>query len=190
MKLDALPAGETQSAVAVGVGQLVQGQVLLRRHPSAGDLAADHEHIMLAQSFAAAGFAGVAVLLLIGAVKLEELFILLAEMIAVLPHLFADGAAQGATALLDPFHRRTIRLLHAVFGGAVRVLPRFDRHTFILPPIKAAESSLIRSNYLYSFSRIGQVIIGKTEPRPLGSGGGLHPAANAAGSPSQANRLR
>ena len=102
MELDALPAGEAQGAVGVGVGQLVQGQVLLRRHAAAGDLAADHEHVMLAQSLSAAGLAGVAVLLLIGAVELQQLLVLLAEMIAVLVQFLGDRAAQPRLFSLMP----------------------------------------------------------------------------------------
>src|SRR5579883_527055 len=109
MKLDALPARETQRAVAVNIGEFIQGQVLLRRHAPAGNLAADHKHIMLAQSLAAAGFAGIAVLLLIGAVKLEKLLVLLAEMIAVFLKLLADRTAQGAAVFFDSFDGGTAR---------------------------------------------------------------------------------
>ena len=50
VELNALPRGEAQGAVGVLPGQLVHGQILLRRHPAAGDLAADHEHVMLADA--------------------------------------------------------------------------------------------------------------------------------------------
>src|SRR5262249_15769751 len=145
VELDALPAGEAQGAVAVSVGQLVQGEILLRRHAAARNLAAHHEHVVLAKPLAAAGLAGVAVLLLIGAVGLQGLVGLLAERIAVFPQFFGDRAAQGTTVLLDPFHGRTARFLDRPFGGPVRALMRFARHT--LTP--GVESSLSRSIYLY-----------------------------------------
>ena len=58
VELDALPAGEAQRAVGVLAGQLVHGQVLVRRQPAAGDLAADHEHVVLAQPLACGGPCG------------------------------------------------------------------------------------------------------------------------------------
>src|SRR5262249_13945397 len=73
--------------------------------------------------------AGVAVLLLIGAVELQELLVLLAEMIAVCPQFLSDRAAQGTTVLLDPFHGRTTWLLDGPLGGSVRALMHFTRHS-------------------------------------------------------------
>ena len=57
--------GEAQRAVGVPAGEVVEGQVLLGRQPAAGNLAADHEHVMLADALLAAVLAGVAVFLLV-----------------------------------------------------------------------------------------------------------------------------
>ena len=109
VKLDALTAGEAQRPLSILAGQVVHGEVLIRRNPAAGNFAADHEHIVFAEAFGAAALAGVAVFLLIGAVELEQLFILLAEAVGVLPQLVGDGAAQRLTGFLDAFRGRALR---------------------------------------------------------------------------------
>ena len=83
-------------------GQIVHGEILVRRDPAAGNLATDHEHIMFAEPLGAAALAGVAVFLLIGAVELEQLFVLFAEAVGVLPQFVGDAAAQARLASLIP----------------------------------------------------------------------------------------
>ena len=93
MKLNALPGREAQGAVAVLVRDGIDGEILSRGHASAGNLAADHEHEVLADALLLAVLAGVAVFLLIAAVELEELLVVLTEMIIVPSQLSADAAA-------------------------------------------------------------------------------------------------
>src|SRR5438270_196487 len=63
MELDALPGREAQGAVAVLVRDGIDGEILSRGHASAGNLAADHEHEVLADALLLAVLAGVAVFL-------------------------------------------------------------------------------------------------------------------------------
>ena len=77
MKLDALARGDAQSVVAVFRREIVEHNPLLRRHHAAGNPPADHHDVFLA------GLAQVAVVLLIGAVKFQELVVVLGEMVGV-----------------------------------------------------------------------------------------------------------
>ena len=73
VKLDALARGDAQRVVAVSRGEIVEHAPLLRRHHAAGNAAADHHDVFLA------GLAQVAVVLLIAAVKFQELVVVLAK---------------------------------------------------------------------------------------------------------------
>ena len=70
VKLNALARREPQPAIGVFAGQIVDGQILLGAYFAAGDFAPHHEHVRLAAALLAI-FAGIAVVLLIRAVKLE-----------------------------------------------------------------------------------------------------------------------
>ena len=56
VELDSLSRGEAEGPVGVGAGQIVHGQVLLGGQLSAGNLAAHHEHVVLADAFLASRF--------------------------------------------------------------------------------------------------------------------------------------
>ena len=75
VELDALTRGDAQGVVAVLGGEVVEGDPLLRRHDAARDAAADHDQPLLA------GLAEVPVVLLIDAVKLDELLVILGELL-------------------------------------------------------------------------------------------------------------
>src|SRR6266498_4167988 len=109
VELDALPRSETQRPVRVLVGQLVHGEVLRRSQPPARDLAAQHEHIVLADAVFLACLAGVAVFLLVGAVKLEQVLVRLTEMVRLGEKVRADGAAQLTAVLLHLRDGRALR---------------------------------------------------------------------------------
>ena len=123
VQLDALPAGEAQRAVGVLAGEVVHAEVLLGGEPAAGDLAADHEDVVLAQPLAAPGLAGVAVLLLVAAVELDQVLVRVVELVGAGGQFLGDRAAQPAAVFLDQFDRRPLRLAR---GGFVR------RHQSIL----------------------------------------------------------
>ena len=74
VELDALPRGDTQGIVAILRGEVVEHAPLLRRHHAAGDAAANHHDVFLA------GLAQIAVVLLIRAVKFQELVVVLGKM--------------------------------------------------------------------------------------------------------------
>ena len=92
----------------MGTGKVVHRQILLRGQPAARDLAAHHEHVVLANPFLLAVLAGVAIFLLISAVELKQLLVLLGEMVGVVQELKADAPAQVPAVLLDSFHSRTL----------------------------------------------------------------------------------
>ena len=75
MKLDALARGDAERVVAVLRREIVEHAPLLRGHHAAGDATPDHHDVFLA------GLAQVAVVLLIRAVKLQELIVVLGEMV-------------------------------------------------------------------------------------------------------------
>ena len=95
VELNALAGGEAQRAVRVLASKIVQRQILVRQDAAAGNLASDHEHVVLAQSLGPARLAGVAVLLLIGAVELEQALVLVVEFGSVLLQFLGDVAAQA-----------------------------------------------------------------------------------------------
>ena len=78
------------------------------RDLAAGDLAADHEHVRLAGLLPMPVLAGVAVVLLIGAVELDQLLVLIVEMIDVPGQVLGDGAAQLPAGFLDDLDLGTL----------------------------------------------------------------------------------
>ncbi len=103
VQLQPLPRGDPQRSVAVVLAQIQLGEELVGGHFSAGDAGADHEHVRLAL----AGSVGVLVLamvlvvLLIGAVVLEQLGVVFDEVVGVFPQLLGDGAAKLAAPLFE-----------------------------------------------------------------------------------------
>ena len=87
VQLQALPRGDAERGVADFVAQIELGQQLIAGEPAAGDGGADHEAVELGLGggAVAAGFgAALAVVLLVGAVVLEQLGAVLAdEVVAV-----------------------------------------------------------------------------------------------------------
>src|SRR5262249_15018039 len=128
VKLDALPGSEAQRAVAVVASQPIHGEVLRRRYTAARYLATDHEHVVLADALFAAGLAGIAVFLLVGAVELEQLLVLIVEMIGVRVKLFRDAAAQVPAAFFDGFDRGPIWRCSLSGRGPCRANLSFSWH--------------------------------------------------------------
>ena len=93
MKLYALAGREAQGAIGIFAGEIVDGQILSGSEAAAGELAADHEHMVLADAGFRSVLAGVAVFLLIGAVELEKLLVGLGEVIDGLYQLECDRPA-------------------------------------------------------------------------------------------------
>src|SRR5262249_53197752 len=157
VKLDALARGDRKRAVAAAVGEIVECEVLVRRDFAARDLAADHEHVVLADAALGAILAGVAVVLLIGAVELQQLLVLIVEVVGVFKKLEGDGAAQGAAGLLDAldrgaldrwYHRRGRS--HGPAPGSRLGLLHFDgiptRRTGINVRVSGARITLVRTS--------------------------------------------
>jgi len=96
MKLDGLARGNTQRIVAILGRQPVEHAPLIGRHHATGDAAADHHDVFLA------GLAQVAVILLVGAVKLQELVFVLGKMVGVrVVQRRGDGAGERRRRFLD-----------------------------------------------------------------------------------------
>jgi len=76
--------------------QPVEHAPLIGRHHATGDAAADHHDVFLA------GLAQVAVILLVGAVKLQELVFVLGKMVGVrVVQRRGDGAGERRRRFLD-----------------------------------------------------------------------------------------
>ena len=98
VKLDALARGDSQSIIAVIRRELVEDAVLFGRHDAAGNAAANHHDIFFA------GLAKVAVVLLIRAVKFQELVVVLGEMVVGrIVERRGNRAGQGRDGGLDVF---------------------------------------------------------------------------------------
>ncbi len=115
VELHALAGGQAQRAVGVAVGQGVQRQPLRRGQPPGRGADAHHEGPVLVLAGLLAGGGGVAVVLLIGAVKLQQGIAGLAQPALGMGgvQLGRDGAAQAAAVQLDAFgwgkfHRRAL----------------------------------------------------------------------------------
>ena len=100
MQLQPLAAGDPQRGVADLVAQIELGQQLIAGQLAAGNLGADHERVGLGRlAFVPLGAAGgtrVAVVLLIGAVVLEQLDAGLAEEVVAVVQLLGNLAAQDS----------------------------------------------------------------------------------------------
>lgn len=98
VKLDALAGGEAQGVVAIARGEVVEGDPLRRGHDATRDAAADHHHELLG------GLAQVAVILLIDAVKLDELLVILGKTVRCrVGHRRGDIPRERGNGLLDDF---------------------------------------------------------------------------------------
>ena len=105
VQLQPLPAGDAERGVAQLVAEVDLGQQLVGGQLPAGNAGADHEHVRLAglslHPIGPGGAAGVAVVLLVGAVELEQLATVLAEVIVLVDELLADHAAKVVAFELD-----------------------------------------------------------------------------------------
>ena len=120
VQLQALAAGDAQRGVADFVAQIELGQQLLAGQLAAGNLGADHERVglgALALVLRAAAGPRVAVVLLVGAVMLQQLDAGLAEKVVRVAQLRADIAAQVVALDLEDFDRAEFRLRRTWCGG-------------------------------------------------------------------------
>jgi len=88
MQLERLAAGDLQGAVAQLIAHVKVSQQLGHREPSAGNARPDHHLIGLASALIARGSPCIAIILLIGTVKFQELNRVLVKMIGVGSQLF------------------------------------------------------------------------------------------------------
>ncbi len=96
MKLNALPGREPQRVVAVGRGEFIEGDPLRGGHDAAGNAAPDHHLVFFAR------FAQVAVILLIGAVKLQKLGVIVRKAIGGrVGHSGGEVAREGRIVRLE-----------------------------------------------------------------------------------------
>ena len=114
VQLQALAGGDPQRGVAHLVAQVELGQQLLAGQLAAGNLGADHERVGLGRlalaALDAAGGPRVAIVLLIGAVVLQQLDAGLAEEVVAVAQLLADIAAQVVALDLEDFDRTELWL--------------------------------------------------------------------------------
>ena len=106
MKLNPLARRETKGAVGISAGQLVHGEILLGGEPAAGNFATHHEHVVLAHAVLLAVLAGVAILLLVGAVEFEQLLVGFAKVIRVRCQFLGNRAAKLPARFFRSFDRR------------------------------------------------------------------------------------
>src|SRR5439155_22507854 len=101
VKLDALPRRDTQRAIGITVGKIVEREVLVGGQASAGDADAHHElpDLVVAALLALGG--AVAVVALIDAVKLEEAIPGLVEGVRRVGEIARQMPAQLPALLLD-----------------------------------------------------------------------------------------
>ena len=131
MELDALPSGKPDGAVAVVARKLVHTQVLRRGQPAAWNLAADHEHVMLADALFSPRLAGVAIFLLIRTVELEQLLVLLVKVVCVLLEFLGDGPTQLPTPLLNSLSSGPLRCRGPGNGRSGRGNFGFSGHQYL-----------------------------------------------------------
>ena len=90
---------------------VVHREVLVRGQLPAGQLEPDHEHVRLADAAFDAVLAGVAVLLLVAAVELDEALVRVAEVVERrVGELLGERAAEVAALGLVPLDRGELRL--------------------------------------------------------------------------------
>ena len=100
VELEALPRGDAQGAVGMLVGEPLEREILLAGHGTGRDRHPDHEGVRLLQPRRFQRPPGVAVVLLVGAVELEQRDVVVAEVGALGAERLGDGAAQVPPAAL------------------------------------------------------------------------------------------
>ena len=101
MELEILASGDAQRAVGKARGDLIMRQVLRRSDPSSWHLGAQHEHVAFLLALFFALLAGVAIFLLIHAVKLQDLGAGRRKMRSLLAQLLTHRPAQQVAALFN-----------------------------------------------------------------------------------------
>ena len=103
VELEALAGGHPEGAVGVVVGEPLEPEVLLGRDGAGRDRDPHHEGVGLLEPGGLERPPGVAVVLLVGAVELEQMGIVLAEVRPLRRQRLGDGAAQVPPAALGDF---------------------------------------------------------------------------------------
>ena len=122
--LDRLAGREPDRAIAKFIAHVDRRQELVGRELSAGHARADHERDLALALGALAGLAGFAVILLVGAVVLEQLHARLAEARARVGEFLRDVALEVVARGLGDLHGRG-------FGDGGRTGWHFVRHGFL-----------------------------------------------------------
>jgi hypothetical protein len=110
VELKSLPRGDAQRSIGKPVAQVERAEQLAGRQTAAGNLQTHHEHVPLARS-RLAPFASVAVVLLVGAVKLQQRHIVGGKFVRIARQFVHDRATQELARLLDQLLLRSFRLL-------------------------------------------------------------------------------
>src|SRR5262249_17324345 len=121
MQLDPLSCREAERPVGVGTRQLIDGQILLGGQLATRYPATDHEYVLLAAPFSSPVFSSIPIILLVAAVKLEELLILIRKMSRLPTQLLRDRPAKLPARFLDSFDCGELRGHHArVVSGPLK----------------------------------------------------------------------
>lgn len=105
VKLQSLSAGDPECAIGELVAEVEFGKELCGSESAAGDACADHAAVLLTERFAVVrfGFAGIAVVLEIGAVMFEDGGGVVGEFGAIVGKFFDEGAAELPGRLFEGF---------------------------------------------------------------------------------------
>ena len=145
MELETLPGGDPERAVAEPVGQVVEREILLRGHRAGRNGDAHHELPGLLPAFGLAPPARVAVVLLVGAVELEQLEVVVPEVGRLPGQRIADRAPQVTAVALGQLD------LGRRLGGhdviLTRGVMRWRPHSVLCSPVQ-------RPSRLYSPSSL------------------------------------
>jgi hypothetical protein len=102
VQLNALAGGGSQGAVAVLVGEAIEGEIQLWGDIPAGVAGTQHHLIVLLLALGTV----VAVILLVRAMKLKDLNRRFREVVGILQQFAGHGLAQEVTILFDRLHLR------------------------------------------------------------------------------------
>src|SRR5688572_15682528 len=95
MELDALPGGNPERVIAVVRGEIVEDNPLRRGHNAAGDTPTNHHDELLLR------LAQIPVVLLVDAVKLDELLVVGGELVRARGHSSRNSAAKRRVRFFD-----------------------------------------------------------------------------------------
>ena len=120
VQLEVLPGGDAHRAVCPAPADVVMRDVRIGRDDAPGDPRTDHQLVMLVQPAGPRLLAAVAIILLVDAVKLEQLFRSLSERGRVLEQLLFDEPSKVVARRLDGLIAR--KALEGRAVGKVRQL--------------------------------------------------------------------